>query len=88
MAGDDRDDFGIGALELCTTERAWNQFHNAYHCPLFVGQTPNGHASTQSEISKASPEHLQLGFELFMRLVLIYRAENPFPIYSVNRERD
>ena len=38
--------------------------------PTVHRSDPNGHASVQSEISRASPECLQTGFDLFMRLVL------------------
>src|SRR5439155_25970244 len=38
--------------------------------PTVHRSAPNGHASAQSEISRAPPECLQSGFDLFMRLVL------------------
>ena len=43
--------------------------------PTVHRSDPNGHASAQSEISRASPECLQSGFDLFMRLVLRSGAE-------------
>src|SRR5579863_1529909 len=58
LAGDDRDDFGIDVLgcpRLRTVRRS----------------APNGHASAQSEIREASPECVQRGFYLCMRLVLV-----------------
>jgi len=52
---------------ICSAQRPQHRLHQL---PTVRRSAPNGHALKQSEISKASPEYFQLGFELFMRLVL------------------
>jgi len=54
--------------------------------PTVHRSDPNGHASAQSEISRASPECLQSGFDLFMRLVLgVCHPERSEPIRIADR---